>query len=223
MLAAATSGSSLTLQGDPVQTLQKLLDEKRQYDGEKLWTELIDGLDPSYWLPNAPDTPENTDYRRLCTEASDCSLRIFSGDIAHDTQTQWRRWYEENSPGIVSQGEIAQLVLDRPDVINSAIARRIRPHRFGEIPEDCLPLYRRMLHSESPAVRYWSAQALLMYSDCVEPVPMLIELIAAAKPSGHPVFDSGPVSLLRNRFAVNFFRDVDAWRAWWTEYSKTDD
>ncbi len=88
------------------------------------------------------------------------------------------------------------------------------------MPEGCLPLYLRMLHEGPYDSQYWAAHALLIYSDNLEAVPVLIKLIGQGAPDPSPGFNPGEIDLLKRRFAVNYFRDVAAWEAWWKSYEK---
>jgi len=207
--------------GDDAQArLTAALAQAQQYNGDELWNELIDGLDASYSITSR--TPnEWTEYRERMEQyaANNLeSLRLISGESRPATQAEWRGWYNRTKPGVVSQRRIVVLVLEHPELLNnSTILHRVVPYRLGYIPDDCAPFYKAMLHSENPSMQYWGCQALLMFSNKIDAVPVDIELIGQSPRSENPMRTSGAIHVLQKRFAVNFFWDIPAWNSWWED------
>ncbi|MHC4180436.1 MAG: HEAT repeat domain-containing protein, partial [Planctomycetota bacterium] len=201
--------------------IQRRFHELGQYNGDQLWEELIVVLESlrSQEGPFAPDDhPQVNEADHSPTVDVLRCLRILSGRHDLTTPDEWRRWHQETSPAAVTQREILRLVRGNPDLADG-IRSRIVPYQLAGIPEDCVPLYKDLLQADSPLIRYLACEALLRYEDDPEAVPVLIELIDndALAASIRP---DRPVSLLRSRFAVNFFRDTAAWRNWWAKYRK---
>lgn len=71
-----------------------------------------------------------------------------------------------------------------------------------------------MLASDNPALKYWASKALLHFSDDPDAIDVAIDLIEKDKPSQSLVSRSGAIALQSERFGVNYFWDMDAWREW---------
>jgi hypothetical protein len=112
-------------------------------------------------------------------------------------------------------------VLEYPQSLdNAAILRRIVPSHLGVVPDDCVALYERMAREGPPASRYWACTSLLLCTPRTDAVPIAIELIGQ-RPTGEMSAGFwGPISLLRERFAENFYWDTSAWREWWATQRK---
>ena len=200
-------------------TKEKAKTEDR--NGDDLWSQLIDGLDPAYsYPPSAEALPVEVasqfkEYSEQQAQSSLTCLRLLSGRSDLTTQSEWRKWRESASPSVVAQSELLSLVLDDPELMaNSAMFRRIVPYQFGFIPDDCVPLYERMLNSDDEYMRYWACHALLAFSDSTDAARVAIDLIDESQPNDAASIHPGQIAMLQKRFAVNFFWDTDAWRAW---------
>ncbi|GEM_PF-5799547 len=231
LLAAACADGALAANLDSLlhvdcrQHLAEKLHEVLERNGRDLWHELIDGLDPSYWLPSSGKTlPAEVQAdvearyaafrKRQARLSLDC-IRLLARNPERTTQAEWRSWYETASPPVLEQRAIIQLVLDHPELLeNSNIVRRFVPYHLGYLPDDCVPLYCQLLQSGDPTIRYWACQALLAYTDSAEAVSAAIDLIEQSRPSNAASVHPGAIAMLKRRFAVNYFWDTDAWRNW---------
>jgi hypothetical protein len=63
--------------------------------------------------------------------------------------------------------------------------------------------------------RYYGCSALLFFTESTDVVPIAIDLVDQDWPEDTLVGSCGPVELLRDRFAVNYFWDTAEWRDWW--------
>ncbi len=203
------------------QHLANAREQLASHNADNLWDELIKGLDPMYWLPSSGTTlpPETeaqySEFRQHSSQLSLKCLRLLSGNSGGSTPGDWTSWRESNAGRAVALEELLQLVLDHPEMIShSTIVRRIVPHHIGALPRTCIPLYHQMLQSDNVTVRYWACQALLAFTDSPEAIDVAIDLIDQSKPSDAASVHPGAISMLRNRFAVNYFWDTDAWRKW---------
>ena len=116
---------------------------------------------------------------------------------------------------MVKQQDLLNLLLDHREMVGSTpIIRRIVPHHLGYIPDDCLPIYNRMLLSENSTIQYWACQALLAYAPTDDAVDVAIDLIDQSVPSDAALQHPGAIYMLVRRFAVNYFWDTKAWRSW---------
>lgn len=210
------------------QHLATELQKMRNRNGDELWNELIDGLDPSYWIPTSGTTiPAEVEAQYEIARKSNARLsldciRLLAGNAELMTQDEWKSWYKTTLPTVVEQSTLLQLVLDHPEMVqNSTILRRLVPHHLGHIPADCLPLYHQMLRSGEPATQYWACQALLAYTDSDEAIDVAIDLIDQSTPSDAASVHPGAIAMLQRRFAVNYFWDTDAWRTWAKERRKS--
>ncbi len=64
---------------------------------------------------------------------------------------------------------------------------------------------------------------LLLYADRTEEAPLLIDDIEQElrdHPTRFADRNPWPIVILRFRFGVNHFWDVDAWRRWWADYRR---
>jgi len=193
----------------------------RHRNGDELWNELIDGLSPGYWLPvSGTILPANVEaqqaeHRRRYAQASLDCLRLLSKHPNLTSQSEWRKWFESESPDVVALDDLLRLMLDHPEMIEStAILRRILPHHHGRIPENGIPLYRQMVQSDNVTMQYWACNALLTFTDSADATNVAINLIDLSNPNDSVSTHSGEIYMLQRRFAVNFFRDTDAWRKW---------
>ncbi len=196
----------------------KIIDQ----NGPELWSELINGLDPSYFLPGlgAQAEPQVVAIRQRSSQLSLDSLRILSQNRDLTTSQEWRAWYEKESPSVVMLRDILSAIVDHPDLIeNIALLRRIVPYQLGYIPDDCIPIYEFMLESKKPQVRYWACQALLAFTDSPPAVDVAIGLIDQSEPSEAASVHPGAIAMIQRRFAVNFFWDTAAWRRWASDKS----
>ena len=89
------------------------------------------------------------------------------------------------------------------------------PSHLGAIPADCVPLYERIAREGTPESRYSGCYALLFFTDSTDVVPIVIDLVDQESPEDMRVGSCGPILLLRDRFAANYFWDTAAWRDWW--------
>jgi hypothetical protein len=145
-------------------------------------------------------------------------LQWITGRIDLRSEAEWQRWYETDHPPALSQAELVKLVLEHPEALdNAAILRRIVPSHLAAVPDDCVPLYERMAREGPPASRYWACAALLLCTPRTDVVPIAIDLIDSSRPGELTTVRSGPIELLKRRFAENFFWDATAWRGWWAE------
>lgn len=211
---------------DAIVALQASQASLRQYNADELWTELIEGLAATYWLPTSSGTPDPPEVKKLYEELSrenvKLSFRILerlTGKSDLQTQQEWRAWYLETNPGEVPQSQLVQLIIDHPELLASpTMLRRISPIKIGGIPPDCMPLYKEMLRDGPPYSKYEASRVLLRLSDDLEAVPVVIELIDNSVHSDSASVHPGEISLLQGRFAVNYYWDTDAWRKWWKVY-----
>lgn len=214
------------IEGDPRSTLRAALTKLEARNGVDLWSELLDGIDTEYpnRFPN-PTTPiekaASDAERRIRQDTTETSLRCLrwiTGRTDLQSRAEWRRWYEAARPSPLTQCELVKLVLDHPEALDSvAIVRRIVPYHLGALPAECIPLYERLAREGPPASRYWACEALLRCTPRTDAVPIVIDLIGGRRPDD--VAGSwGPIELLKDRFAENFFWDMDAWREWWAGY-----
>ena len=78
-----------------------------------------------------------------------------------------------------------------------------------------------MLRHERPDLRFWACMALVPYDhELAEAVPATIKLIRIEGRGETAMEQSGTSDLLRRRFAVNYFWDVEAWERWWKAEGK---
>ncbi len=203
------------------QHLATELRKVRNRNGDELWNELIQGLDPSYWIPTSGVTiPSEVEAqytmvgKRNARLSLEC-IRLLAGNANLTTQNEWQSWFQTASPKAVEQSTLLQLLLNHPEMVeNLTILRRVVPYHLGYIPGDCLPLYEQMLRSGEPTIQYWACQALLAYTDSDDAVDVAIGLIDQSTPSDATSVHSGAIAMLQRRFAVNYFWDTDAWRMW---------
>jgi len=206
------------------QHLATELRKVRNRNGAELWNELIDGLDPSYWIPTSGETiPTEVEAqyamvrKRNARLSLDC-IRLLAGNADLTTQDEWQSWFQTASPKAVEQSTLLQLLLNHPEMVeNLTILRRVVPYRLGYIPDDCLPLYEQMLRSGEPTIQYWACQALLAYTNSDDAVDVAIGLIDQSTPSDAASVHPGAIAMLQRRFAVNYFWGTDAWRTWGKE------
>jgi hypothetical protein len=198
-------------------------------NGEALWSELIDGVDSGY--PNRFPSPTTaveraaseavSRIRQHTRESSLCCLRWITGRTDLQSQSEWRRWYGVTRPSPLTQRELVKLALEHPEALDTAaILRRIVPHHLGAVPAECVPLYERMAREGPPASRYWACTALLLCTPRTDAAPIVIDLIGQRRSDDVRTRSWGPIELLKQRFAENFFWDVTAWRGWWAEYGR---
>lgn len=204
--AMAVRGASL--KGDPLAAFQDAFSKLEDWNGADFWLELISQLDP------APSGPHRRGISVRC-------LEWITGRTDIQSQAEWQLWYLIVQPPSLSQRDLVELVLDHPEALeSSAVLRRIVPYRLSTMPEECIPLYERMAREGPPASRYWACAALLRCSPRTDVVPIVIDLIAQGDRDHVRASTWGPVGLLRDRFAENFFWDTTAWRKWWAEQGR---
>jgi hypothetical protein len=227
--SAVSRKLSELLETDAPATFDSILAaELRQRNGDALWTELIDSLDPSWisspsGLPVSPEgraalQKEREEHAAFVAESSLDCLRKLSNQSDLTTKDEWAAWHARSKPGMVPQERLLRLVLDDPKLLgHAAILRRLWPYWMGHVPEECLPLYRLMLQSDQPEVQFWACFPLVMYEGDPEAVEVAIDLVGKSSrgeaASRHP----GAILMLRDRFAENFFWDTAAWKRWWAE------
>ncbi len=108
------------------QYLAAELKKVRDRNGAQLWNELIEGLDPSYWLPSSGTTlsaeveAEYATARKQYAKKSLDSLRVLSGNSKLTTQEEWKSWLQDNPPRVIEQRDILQLILDHPEMMESS-------------------------------------------------------------------------------------------------------
>ena len=138
--------------------------------------------------------------------------RWLIGRHGHRTPSQVRR----DLVGGESSGGVSTIKSPSREPKGDTILRRIVPYHLGAVPAHCLALYERMA-SEGPAgSRYWACMALLLCRpEADDAASIAIELIGEP---GEATGSWGPIELLKQRFAENFFWDTAAWKQWWTEY-----
>jgi hypothetical protein len=191
------------------------------YYGNELWNELIDGLDAEYMgdiiRRRSSDECRGTASRTPATLRPGVA-RLLPTSVRQNaltTQSEWRKWFEADSQDAVILDDLLRLVLDHPKLIeNPAVWRRIVPYKLSRIPQKCIPLYRQMLQSDNGTIQYLTCKALLSFSDSADSVNVAIDMIDLSKPRDDAPVNSGTISMLRRRFAVNFFWDTAAWRKW---------
>jgi hypothetical protein len=217
------------IEGDPRATLRAALMKLEGRNGEALWLELIEGVDSGY--PNSFPNP-TTEIERAASEAESRSrrhtresnlrcLRWITGRTELQSRAEWQRWYELTRPSTLTQSELVNLVLEHPDSLDAvAILRRIVPYQLGTMPAECVPLYERMAREGPIASRYWACTALLLCTPKTDSAPIAIELIGQRQPRDVMTGSWGPIELLKERFAENFFWNTTAWREWWTDYRR---
>jgi hypothetical protein len=182
---------------NPQAILHATLAEHADRNGNALWSELL-GTGPT--------------LDRL----SQGCLQWITGRTDLRTREEWQRWRKRNRPSPLAQRALVELVLEHPQALQcSAVLRRIIPSHLGAIPADCVPLYERMSRDGSPVSRYYGCYALLFYTDITDVVPIVIDLVDQDWPEDMRAGSCGPILLLRDRFAVNYFWDTEAWRDWW--------
>ena len=198
-------------------------------NGDALWSELLAGLDTGY--PNRFPDPTTATQRAISEaegrmrqhtrESSLRCLRWITGRADLTSRSEWQRWYEATRPSPLAQRELVELALEHPEALGcAAILRRIVPSHLGEVPADCVPLYERMAREGPPESRYWACRALLLYTPETDVTPDAIDLISQARPDDARPGSGGPIELLRDRFAENFFWDTTAWREWGEEQAR---
>lgn len=218
---AVARGLSAVLGEDCREKLVADLDAVRSRNGDQLWDELIYGLDADYWAPtdgrmtSGLAGTELVEFRKQQAKAALAAIRALSGEDSLTTAGEWRLWRESTSPGVVELRMLLQSVIDNPEIANCGVVfRRLFPHHLGYVPGDCLSLYRKLLQSGEQRLQYCACHVLLEYTDSREAVDTAIDLIARSKPSDSTRTHSAEILMLRRRFAVNFFWDVEAWRRW---------
>jgi hypothetical protein len=223
--ALAILGASI--EGDPHATFRATLAKWEKWNGRSLWSELIEGLDrrprnrfsqPAAALQKAVGEADGRSRQHTWGSSLHC-LQWLTGRTDLRSEDEWQRWLETDRPPALSQAELVTLVLKHPESLeNAAILRRIVPYHLAAVPDDCVPLYERMAREGSPASRYWACKALLLYTPRIDVVPVAIDLIGSSQPGELTGVRSGPIDLLKARFAENFFWDTTAWRGWWAEH-----
>jgi hypothetical protein len=217
------------IDGDPRATFRAALAKLEGRNGDALWSELIDGVDSGY--PNSFPNPSTAlekaaseaegRIRQNMRETSLRCLRWITGRADLHSPAEWRRWYESTRPAPLSQCELVKLVLAHPEALDAAaILRRIVPYHLGPMPADCVALYERMVREGPPTSRYWACTALLLCTPETGATPIVIDLIGEKRSDDVRTGSWGPIDLLKQRFAENFFWDVTAWREWWAEYGR---
>jgi hypothetical protein len=220
---------SASIDGDLHATFQVALAKLEGRNGEALWSELIEGVDSGY--PNRFPSPTTaiekavseaeSRIRQHTRESSLRCLRWITGRTDLQSQLEWRRWYEISRPSPLAQRDLVKLALEHPDALDTgAILRRIVPYRLGAVPAECVPLYERMAREGPPASRYWACTALLLCTPKTDAAPIVIDLIGERHSDDARTGKWGPIELLKERFAENYFWDLTAWREWWAEYGR---
>jgi hypothetical protein len=124
-------------------------------------------------------------------------------------------------PSALTQRDLVKLVLEHPEALDAAaILRRIVPYHLGAIPADCVPLYEQIARAGPPASRYWACMALLLCTPKTDAALIVIDLIGQERSDDVKTGSWGPIELLKQRFAENFFWESTVWREWWAEYSR---
>jgi hypothetical protein len=202
-----------SVEGEPRTTFRAALTDLEGYNGRRLWSELIEALDPG---------PSGEPAGRIQQDTPRPSLRCLqwiTGRKDLRFRSEWQRWRETSRPPSLSQSELAKLVLEHPEALDSAaICRRIVPTHLGALPGECVPHYEQMARQGPPAARYWACVALLLGTPKTDVVPIVIDLIGQNDPRAVRAWTWGPIDLLKQRFGENFFWDTTAWRGWWVEH-----
>jgi hypothetical protein len=211
--------------GTPQASLQAAMAKLAACNGDDFWVELIDGLDAAPPIPTAHPPTEIEKRVSEAMSAADARGResrlkclgwlTRRSDIR--TSEEWHEWLHQTRPPPLAQRSLLAFVLAHPDALEHGVfLRRVVPHHLGTIPDDCVPLYERMVREGSPTGRHFACMALLLYTDKTDSVPVTIDLIEEGQRGNLAASsDWGPIDLLRTRFAVNYFWDTDAWRDWW--------
>ncbi len=218
-----------SIDGDLPVTFRSARAKLEGRNGEALWSELIDGVDSGY--PNRFPSPVTAiekaasdaeiHIQQHARESSLRCLRWITGRTDLQSQLEWRRWYDITRPAPLTQHELVKLALEHPQALDSAaILRRIVPYHLGAVPAECVPLYERMAREGSPACRYWACTALLLCTPKTDTVPIVIDLIGQRRSDNIMTAGWGPIELLKQRFAENFFWESTAWQGWWAEYGR---
>jgi hypothetical protein len=227
---AASAVLSASIGGDPRATFRAALAKLEERNGETLWSELINGLNSGY--PNQFPIPTTAiekevseadrRIRQHTRESSLRCLRWITGRTDIQSQAEWQQWYDTTRPSSLTQSELVKLALEHPEALDYvAILRRIVPYHLGAVPAESVPLYERMARDGPPASRYWACMALLLCTSKTDAAPIVIDLIGQRQPGEVRTGSNwGPIELLKQRFAENFFWDTTAWRKWWAEYGR---
>jgi len=194
------------------------VEEFADNNGESLWDALVGGVaNPNKWLRfpvshSASTAMKNRNalFRELFYKATLKSLQVLSDQPHLTTGEQWIEWLSTAPMRVVSHREILQLVIDHPSCVHSPpIFQRLWPRTI--VVTDYLPEYEQMLHSPEERVREVACAALMTHTDSAEALHVAIGLLESPSQTE---FVHGPLPAIRNRFAVNFFNDIEAWRKW---------
>ena len=195
------------------------------------WPELIAGMKPAYW---GHVRTRMLEQGKTEAEADRGVQEIVLGDMAVarelagrddlSTPAEWQRWYSQanTEAELVTLGRWVERMLAHPDLMQFKEFARFIDAKHSVEPE-LLPVFARLAHAVPPGTRWRLCQTLLLYSERTEEVPLLIDDIEQ-EVRDHPTRfgdrNTWPIAILRDRFGVNHFWDVAAWRRWWGDYER---
>jgi hypothetical protein len=204
---------------DPRPELKRLLAE---HDREcNPWRELIQDAEPGQYAGGfVDDQPREGDPGSRSMLAIR-RLEALVPPPRPKTPAEWFAWFKANPPPPIAWSTWFAALEKVPD----DRSRLDHPYGLLTVPADCIPILARMARSSPGAFHAGAAQLLLIKSERADEAPMLFDLIEARlkrDPDKLSARDPEIIRTLRRRFAVNFFWDADAWRAWWAgESSRT--
>jgi hypothetical protein len=204
---------------DPRPELKRLLAE---HDREcNPWRELIQDAEPGQYAGGfVDDQPREGDP----TSRSSLAIRRLEALVPPPrpkTPAEWFAWFKADPPRPIAWSTWFAALEKVPD----DRSRLDHPYGLLTIPPDCIPILARMARSSPGAFHAGAAQLLLIKTERADEATAIFDLIEATlkrDPDKLSARDPEIIRTLRRRFAVNFFWDADAWRAWWAgESSRT--
>ena len=193
------------------------------------WPGLIDGMKPANW---GHVRTRMLEQGKTEAEADRGVQEIVLGDMAVarelagrddlSTPAEWQRWFSQANmeAELVTLGRWVESMHAHPDLMQFKEFTRFIDANHSVEPE-LLPVFARLAHAAPPGTRWRLCQTLLLYSERTEEVPLLIDDIEQ-EVRDHPARfgdrNTRPTAILRDRFGVNHFWDVAAWRRWWSDY-----
>jgi hypothetical protein len=205
---------------DPRPELKRLLAEHDRYCNP--WRALIQDAEPGQYAGGFVD-----DQPREGDPASRSALAIRRLEALvppprPKTPAEWFAWFKATQPRPIAWSKWLAALEEVPD----DQSRIDHPYGLLTVPTDCVPILARMARSSPGAFHAGAAHLLLIKTERADEAPALFELIEARlgrDPDKLTACDPEIIRTLRRRFAVNYFWDAGAWRAWWAEESSRTD
>jgi hypothetical protein len=211
---------------DPRPELLKL--SKAREKASISWDDVLEGLHPLSWAYLDRMRREGTSAavvaatRQAAFNGTLTIARELAGRNDLATLQDWRHWRRTTNPPPIARERWLDRLLAHPELMAFAEFSRFIPSGDSVAP-DSIPVLARLARSAPAGKRWIPGKTLLLYCDRVEEAPLLIGDIEQEL-RDHPRWfaerNTMPIQVLRDRFGVNHFWDVAAWRRWWAEYDR---